>query len=154
MKTQRQAVNEAVRGIVGDMEGKVHLTIHQRQEVIYIVTEGFNADEVTLSEAAKTKFQDPKLMKNYVSGLVSNWLRKDPDLNGGIKYTPTNPGSRTGQGDPQIKELRKLLFLHKGGPEEAKIQAFIDARVQEITKTKVIEINIDDLPEELKSLVS
>lgn len=154
---QRESVFNAVCDVTGEssFSQAVELNSDQRKEVISMITAQIMNNEVDFSEAAYEKYDTEQKKRGYVSGLVSNWLRKDKRLNGNTTYEPANPGSRTGQGDPQLRELRKLLKLHKGTNDEAKIQSFIDARVATIKaeKAKDIEIDSDILPEELQGLV-
>jgi hypothetical protein len=83
--------------------------------------------------------------------LVNNWVRKDTRLNGGTKYIPTNPGSRTGSGDEKLKNLRILLTMV---PDDVKpaVQVEIDKRVEEL-KPKAQDINLEMIPENLRHLV-
>ena len=108
---------------------------------------------------------DEKEVSKYVSGMVSNYLRKSKELNGGLNYVPQSTGR--GSRDPQISELNKLLKTYSEGSEEfAQIITAIEARkaalnaektsvVKEKKKSKEFEsINMDALPENLKSLAS
>lgn len=108
---------------------------------------------------------DEKEVSKYVSGMVSNYLRKSKELNGGLLYVPQSTGR--GSRDPQISELNKLLKTYSEGSEEfAQIITAIEARktalnaektsvVKEKKKSKEFEsINMDALPENLKSLAS
>ena len=47
-----------------------------------------------------------KEAKAYASPVVKNYIKKDKDLNGGVKYTPTNP-----RGPRQSKELKELSLV-------------------------------------------
>lgn len=99
-----------------------------------------------------SKLSDEKYMKDYISGLVNNWIRKAPEFNGSTKYQAKNPGSRQGSQDEMIKELKKLLTIVE--PEnKAAIQEAIDQRLATIKPTKVVTINVAALPEHLRSLV-
>lgn len=153
---QREAVYKAVCDVTGteDFGGAVELTKEQRESVHEQVMDGFNNGEIDFSDSAKAKYDTEAKLSGYVSGLISNWLRKDKRLNGNTTYQPKNPGSRTGQGDPQIRELRKLLKIHSGTPKESEIQAFIDTRVAQIASEKVknVEIDYSMLPPELQDL--
>lgn len=157
---QREAVYkataEAIEGFEDGMNVNEILDATARAEIISVVTGWFTAGEVDLSDSARAKYDTEEKIKGYVGGLVSNWHRKDTRLNGGVAYTPKNPGSRAGQGDAQIKELRKLLSMHKGTKQEAEIQRFIDARLTQLKadKVKTVEIDTDLLPEELQDLAS
>lgn len=157
---QRQAVYYAVRTLFEEFtedfeDGHVvELTKDQREAVRKEVCQGFNDGDIDFSESAKAKYNTDAKLNGYVSGLISNWLRKDNRLNGDVKYVPKNPGSRAGQGDPQVRELRKLKKIHMGTEKEAEIQGFIDNRLKSISKDKVKKIDIDysQLPKELQDL--
>ena len=154
---QREAVYNAVIEVMGEQADMLfEPTAEQRKMIVDRVAEGINEGNVDFSESAVEKYDTEAKVRLYTSGLVSNWLRKDKRLNGDTTYKPANPGSRTGQGDPQLRELRKLLKLHKGTADEAKIQSFIDSRVATIKaeKAKDIEIDVDQLPLELQDLAS
>ena len=91
--TQKEAVFSATVNVVGEFEGAYTPTKEQRAQVNNILFQGFRAETIELDRT----YNDSEL-KAYVSGLQSNWLRKDSRLNGGIKYVPKNPGSRAGSG--------------------------------------------------------
>jgi len=146
---QKEAVYQAVLNVVGEFEGKCEPTKEQRAEINMILFAGFRAGTIELDR----EFNDKEL-KSYVSGLQSNWLRKDGRLNGGVKYVAQNPGSRAGSGDAQVKAMKALLSTIADPTKQAEIQSFIDKRVAEIKPTKTITINVADLPAELQHLVS
>jgi hypothetical protein len=66
-------------------------------------------------------------LRTYVSGLISNWVRKDPRLNGGA-----TTASRTSL-DPQLKALKKLQSTQTDPSRRLEIQNFIDKRVAELS---------------------
>ena len=94
-------------------------------------------------------------LNKYCNGLISNWVKKDKRLNGNVKYSIKNPGSRAGQGDEQVKELRKLLKQVTSADAKEQVQAALDARVAEVKaeRTPSLVINTDALPEHLQHLV-
>ena len=149
--SQKEAVFQAVVSVLTEagfrIEGDVGpaMTRELRAQVNMILFEGFRSGAVKLDR----EFTDSEL-KAYTSGLQSNWLRKDGRLNGGVKYTAKNPGSRAGQGDAQLKALRTLLSTQTDPSKVAEIQKYIDRRVAEL-KPKTVEVNIDDLPAELRA---
>jgi len=151
MKSQREAVFNAVTSVVGKFEGACSPTDDQRAKVIALVSEGIVAGEVSFSDAAKKKYDTPTKVKGYVGGMVSNWLRKDTKLNGGVKYVAKNPGSRAGQGDDQIKNMRLLKKTLTDPKEISAIDEFITKRQAEIQAEKAanVEINYDVLPTDL-----
>jgi hypothetical protein len=155
---QREAVYNAVCEVMDaeSFDEAVTPSKDERTQINLIVFNGIRAGDVDFSDSATAKYDTDAKLNSYVSGLVSNWLRKDKNLNGGVVYTPKNPGSRTGQGDAQVRELRKLLSIHKGTEHETQIQSYIDKRLETIKAEKAAEIEIDaeNLPEELRDLVA
>jgi hypothetical protein len=156
---QREAVFTSVQEVTGQetFDTAVELTQEQRKAVHTSVMEKFQNDEVDFSESAKKKYSDDKTLSTYVSGLISNWLRKDKNLNGGINYVAKNPGSRAGSGDAVMKELRKLAKIHADDPTKlTEINKYIEERKLEIAadKAKSIEVDLSKIPAGLRSLVS
>ena len=145
--TQKEAVFQAVINVCGPSDEAFAPTKEQRASVNQILFEGFRSGTIELDRT----YSDTEL-KAYVSGLQSNWLRKDKRLNGNIAYVAKNPGSRTGSGDTQIKAMRALLSTKTDPTERAEIQTFIDKRISEIKPVKSVELNVADLPEELQHL--
>lgn len=134
--SQRQAVFAAVCSVTGQtsFDSAVVLSDEQRGAVMNILVEGFKTKSIELAdtESNRTKLADNSEMRKYVSGLISNWLRKDPNLNGNTKYEPKNPGSRAGQGDEQIKNLKNLRAQFTASGETAKV-ALIDQAIDKRT---------------------
>ena len=137
---------------------KDHLTSDQLREIKEDIVQGILEGEVDFSETAKAKYiEGDGNLNSYVSGLINNHLKKDKRLNGGIGYVPKNPGSKAGQGDKKLAELKKMLKVVSVQKPEAVslVQAKIDERIQEIAaeklKSTVIDINL--IPEELRDLV-
>lgn len=144
--TQREAVFQAICNVTGfDGEGAVVISKEQRSQVNSILFEGFRAGTIQLDR----EYSDSEL-KSYVSGLQSNWLRKDKRLNGGMKYEAKNPGSRAGSTDPQLKAMRALLTTLTDESERAEVQGYIDAKVAEISKAKQVKtVDYSALPADL-----
>lgn len=146
---QKEAVFNAVCAVTGFQEGDgaVTITKEQRAQVNAILVEGFKSGAIELDRT----YTDSEL-KAYVSGLQSNWLRKDKRLNGGIKYEAKNPGSRAGQGDAQLREMKKLLSTVTDPNDKAEIEECIKARQEELNAQKVkTVVNFDALPEALRA---
>ena len=121
---------------------KVELSKDEKATVKSILVAGFEAGEIELTRA-----QDD--LNKYVNGLIGNWLRKDKRLNGGVKHEITNPGSRAGQGDAMVKNLRILLSQTEDETAKVDIQAAIDGRLATIkpaTAAKVVDPN--EIPED------
>ena len=155
-QSQKEAVYSAVTSVLSEAGINVtegtsvasHLSRDLRAQATSILVEGFVNGTVSLDKS----FSDQAELRNYSSALLSNWIRKDTRLNGGVKYQAKNPGSRAGGSDPQIKAMRLLLSTKADAHERAEIQAFIDKRQQELHKIEVkTNIDVDSLPEELRS---
>jgi hypothetical protein len=143
--TQKEAVFTAVTNVVGTIDGTYNPTREQRHQINAILFEGFKAGKIDLDR----EYNDTEL-KSYVSGLQSNWLRKDKRLNGGVAHMTKNPGSRKGSGDAQIKALKALLDTVVTDEEKSEIQGYIDARYAELTPVKEVTIDYSMLPAALK----
>ena len=158
MKNQKEAVFTAVCAVLEQesFDSAVDLTKEQRATVINIVAQGLQDGSVQLSEAAAAKFDTEAKIKNYTNGLVSNWLRKDKRLNGGVKHTIKNPGSRAGSGDPVLKNLKLFKSTLTDPAHIAAVEAEITARSEQLRaeKAKKVEINMDLIPAELQSLIN
>jgi hypothetical protein len=144
--TQKEAVYNAVTSVLSEAGIEVptghsyseFITKELRSQVNNILVEGFKSGSVELSKS----FDDAGL-KNYVSGLQSNWLRKDKRLNGGVAYVAKNPGTRTGGTDPQIKNLRALRSTLTEASDIAEVDAHIAARLAEIAASKKPAVKVD-----------
>lgn len=156
---QNDAVFHAVCGALGQdsFDSVVELTSAERDNVIQIVTTGILSGKVDFSAQAKAKYDTDAKVKGYVAGMVSNHLRKDKRLNGGMKFEVKSPGSRTGSGDDQLKALKALRSTLTDVDAIAEIDAAIHARTAELTSVKAAKkiktINLDALPEALRHLV-
>lgn len=152
--SQRQAVFAAVCNVMGEhgvhfREGMIVkdvITKDMRAEVNAALCKGFRDGSIELGTAYETDAE----LKEYTSGLISNWLRKDPNMNGGTKYVPANPGSRVS--DPQLKALKALLAQTTEDSDKAEIEGFIATRIAELgaSKAKVKPIDYSALPAELR----
>ena len=152
---QRDAVYNAVTGVLSDegihfedgMNVSELLTKELRSSVHTIVTEGFTSESIEFTDtpANQAKLADPSKLSSYVSGLISNWFRKDMRLNGSVMYTPKNPGSRVGSTDPQLKALRGLAKQFEGVDAEKfeKITGEISTRVAVIQSERAKKVAID-----------
>jgi len=125
---QKDAVFQAVSNTVELEDGaSVSLSKEQRETVVNILAEGFLSGQIDYQGTV-----NPDEIRGYCSGLLSNWLRKDTRLNGGVKYEAKNPGSRAGNSDPAIRAMRTLMSTKTEPSEIAEIQSFIDKRLAEI----------------------
>jgi len=136
--SQKEAVFSAVTNVCGETDGAYSPTKDERASVNQILFEGFRNG--TIEYKGDVSALSDSDLKGYVSGLQSNWLRKDKRLNGNVQYVAKNPGSRAGSTDPQIKAMRVLLSTQEDPTKRAEIQAFIDKRLAEIKPAKVTEL--------------
>ena len=145
MMNQKDAVHAAVVNVCGQVDGAYTPNKEQRAQVNAILFEGFKTGDIQM-DGEKTDSD----LKGYVSGLQSNWLRKDKRLNGGIQYAAKNPGSRAGSTDPQLKAMRTLLSTLSVESERSEVQGYIDARISEIAVTKQAKtVDFSALPADL-----
>ena len=157
-QSQKEAVFAAVSSVLSnngtpvEQGTPVTMTKELRAQVNNILFEGFKGGKIELE---KSDISDSDL-KGYVSGLQSNWLRKDKRLNGGTQYVAKNPGSRAGSGDSSLKAMRALMTTLTSETDRAEVQAHIDARVAEIQASKVKSVAIDysSLPADLAAKFS
>ena len=166
MIKQRDAVFEAVTAVVGELDGSpVSLTKDQRKSVIDAVTANIVSGNVDFSTTAAQKYDSSEKIRTYVSGLVTNWLKKDSRLNGGEKYTPANPGTGTPNlKDEQLKAMKLLrkTFVESGETDKVEQvdiaikQRLEDLKVAKTSKTPAKpkeEIDMSLVPDELKAML-
>lgn len=143
---QRDAVYNAITSVFADagvhfedgMNVEGLLTKELRSKVHAIVSEGFTSGSIDFEKtpANEEKLANVSKLNAYVSGLISNWVRKDTRFNGGEAYRVKNPGSRMGSSDEQLKTLRALAKQYSGTEKEAIIKAQIDKRTAELRAAK------------------
>jgi hypothetical protein len=145
MTKQKDAVYNAVVSVKGaDFATPVELSKEERAQVSAQLAQGFRDGTIAYQGEVPTE----KELSSYVSGLVSNWVRKDKRLNGGVQYVPSNPGTRTGAGDETLKAMKQLLALTTEAEARAEIETAIAARIKELKPKKAL--NIEALPESLR----
>ena len=136
---------------------KSYITKEQRSDIELLVTDSILTGETQMSDEGRLKYQDQEKLLGYVRGMVKNWFAKSKELNGGVKHEYKNPGSRAGQGDAKLKELKALrgqLVTAGNQAGVAKVDEFIAKRVAELKPTEVKTINADLIPDELKDLIA
>lgn len=116
------------------------------RDILFVM---FRSGQVDYKETFQDTVADDKGLREYISGLTNNWIRKAPEFNCGGKYEAKNPGSRQGSGDEQIREMKKLLSATTDPEARVLIQSAIDNRTVEITKK--VEINLSAIPAELRA---
>lgn len=161
---QRQATVNTIlavleeRGVSYELNGETSisevLTDKDKAEVREVLFTMFKSKQVSYRDDFQSKVDDDTELKKYISGLVNNWIRKAPEFNSGNTYQAKNPGSRAGQGDEQIKEMKKLLSITTDATAKQAIQAAINERAASIKVEKSqVEINADLLPAHLRALL-
>jgi hypothetical protein len=150
MKNQKEATFSAICIVTGHKDGVCKPTPEQRKEVNAMLLAGFQRGEISYDGDFNTIPEADQ--KSYVSGLQSNWLRKDKRLNGNVVYMAKNPGSRAGSGDAQLKSLKALFSTLTKDEDKKEVQGYIDTRTAEIAKTKqVATVDVSALPAELQA---
>jgi hypothetical protein len=139
--SQKEAVFSAVTNVCGTQDSAYEPTKEQRASVNQILFEGFSNGTIEYSG----ELPEESKLKSYVSGLQSNWLRKDKRLNGNVQYVAKNPGSRAGSTDPQIKAMRVLLGTQEDPAKRSEIESFIAKRLAEIKPSKQTTLTADQI---------
>ncbi len=134
-------------GQPGGVEAVV--TKEHRAQIIGIVTSAILSGEVEMSAEGRAKYSDEAKMKGYVGGLVSNWFKKDKRLNGNVTHAISNPGSRAGAGDEQLKALKALRATRAEDPSAV---AAIDAAIAE-RKAELAQAKAPVLSDEMLALI-
>ena len=147
--TQGEAVFQAVRTIFpeGTVPPTTEWNSNQKEKVHGIILQMFLEGTVD----KKSGGNDSVSLMKYIPGLTNNWVRKDKRMNGGVQYAPKNPGSRTGSGDEQLKNLKVLLSLVVDPEAKLAVQQEIDKRVAELKPT--VTVDLSKIPEHLRHLV-
>lgn len=127
------------------------LTSDDKEQVRTILFQMFQEQKIDFKD--KSKLEDTKYMTKYISGLVNNWVSKAPEFNCSNKHQAKNPGSRQGNQDPQIKEMKKLLSSTQDQTTREAIQSHITQRLLEIKPVATVTIDASLLPDSLKHLV-
>ncbi len=159
MINQKQAVINAVLSLLPNYEmgGEVILSDvlndGLKTECRALLFEGFRTGNIQFKETFQKKVDIDAELKKYVSGLLNNWIRKNPEFNAGNSYVAKNPGSRAGSGDESVREMRKLFRTTADLEAKAEIQEAIDARIAIIKPSAVTTINAEAIPEHLRHLV-
>jgi len=167
-KGQKEATVQAIlstleaRDTTYEMSGSTPvsevLTDADKTTVRSILFTQFREKEISYKVGFQAKVDDDKELKKYVSGLLNNWIRKAKEFNCGEVYKAKNPGSRAHSSDATMKALKTLLSqVIPSGDEKAiaEIKTAIENRKAEIKPaTAVKPINVDALPDHLKSLVT
>jgi hypothetical protein len=123
-----QAVKELKHGEV-DTDKAVALTKREKHMVEEKLFNGFKKGRIAYNNELPS---DDKLLL-YISGLVSNWLRKDKRLNGQKNYVPQHPRTTQpaahveGSGSIDANQLEALRALASSQDSE-EVQIFVVKR--------------------------
>lgn len=159
--SQKEAVFQAVSKVLnevgvsfeqGNTDVKTLMTKELRAQVNQILFESFRSGAIVLDGE-----KSDKELRQYVSGLQTNWLGKDKRLNGNVSYVAKNPGSRVGNTDAQIKALRGLLATVETPEERAEIEGYLQDRLDAVAAAKKpakAPVDTMNLPPELQAKYS
>jgi hypothetical protein len=166
--SQRTIVEQAILQVLNTVEfaGKVELTKEQTSQVLDIVAAEL-VKQNEIKPEAMAKFKDiAGVRAKYASGLLNDNLRKNPRVNGGIKYEAKNPGSRSkdealAKAKKDIETYTALIAKYEDSPEKieliipylTKAQDAYEARMAELNALKAktgATIDMSILPEDLQ----
>lgn len=159
--SQKQAVYAAITAFMQengrsfDDGDKVELSAEDRKTITTMIVTALDVGDMEFSSEARAKYDTPEKVRNYSTGLLSNWLRKDDRLNGGTKHSIKNPGSRVGQDDELIKNLKTLKKVLTSDKEIQAVDVEINLRIEQLRNEKLKHISIDknNIPKHLLHLV-
>jgi hypothetical protein len=133
-----------------------------KQAILFCMTEGLTGEALISSATERVKQglmsgecehgnesirTDEKDAKTYAKAVVNNYLKKDKELNGGVKYEP-----KTKRGpivkDPELKELKKVLKALEANNADPTLIG----QVQERITAKEAEIEAGKAKDKLPSL--
>lgn len=147
MKSQKQSVFDAICQVKGMLTKD--LSKEEFKQVSEIVLKSIEDGETRFDSG--DKYNTVELRFTYVKGMVNNWLRKSPELNDGAKYEPAYK-----KGPQKSETLKALEALAEKHPDNEEVQHAllrqVDLETSEKAKKKETKINVDALPEHLKSL--
>jgi hypothetical protein len=95
MSKQKEAVYTTTMNVLNDMtiqfDGNANavVTDEARAAIHSILCAGFTDGNIPFSTKPSNadKLANPIKLSSYVSGLISNWYKKDVRLNGGVKFS-------------------------------------------------------------------
>ena len=165
---QNEAVIHFTKQVLGEgfqagVNVRTYITKEQRAIINNLMVEGFLSGDVELNERSNSKLENSSALKNYATGVVSNWFNKSKELNGQVTHAIKNPGSRTNEQMKQALALRKSLL--EEGADQVKldeVEAFISSIKASILASKPVkqprqkktkQIDLSALPEQFHSLV-
>lgn len=159
--SQKEAVYLAISSFMQENDrqfdngDKLDLSSEDRKTIVTMIVAAIDIGDMEFSVEAAAKHNTPEKIRNYSTGLLSNWLRKDERLNGGAKHSIKNPGSRIGQDDDVVKTLKQLKKELTNIREIAAVDGEIEARLEWLRNEKQKSVLIDksSIPKHLLHLV-
>ena len=159
--SQKEAVYLAITSFLQengrqlDDGDKIDLSSEDKKTIVTMIVTAIETHSMEFSAEAAINYDTPEKVRNYSTGLLSNWLRKDERLNGGKKHSIKKPGSRVGQDDLIVKSLKKLKKALTSQKEIEAVDLEIEARIEilRLEKVKNVSINKDDIPAHLLHLI-
>ena len=156
---QKEAVVKFIKEILGSnfdatRSASEQLTKEQRTQVNTKVYNGIVNGEIAYNK----DITDTTTVKRYVSGMVSNHIRKAKELNGGTPYAPATKGR--GTRDSELSALNTLLSKYDEGTTEYNdVMTHINQRKVEISSERSAKrtaktLDVSFLPQDLQDLAS
>lgn len=112
-----------------------NMTVDQvREEAVNTVAAGLQAGNIPWGETDAVK-QDDKKCLGYAKSLVSNYSKKNKELNGGVSYAPS---TKRGPQDEMLSQLKTLIQAAKVHKPEAvdALQARFESRKAELIQQR------------------
>lgn len=135
--SQKQAVVDGVKSVLGSnfdpsTPAKQQLTSSNISSIRDTIVAGITSGSVVY----KGDTNNLSKVKTYVSGLISNHLRKAKELNGGSGYAPKQKRQKTnGKKDSVISELKTLLStLEPNSEAYSEVESEISKRLSVAVK--------------------
>ena len=158
---QKEAVYTAILSFLKENDRsfddgeKVELSSEDRKTIVTMLVTAIEAGNVEFSAESMGKYNTPEKIRNYSTGLLSNWLRKDSRLNGGEKHSIKNPGSRVGSTDNILKSLKALKKELTDSKDRIAVDREIEKRITELQAQRFEKASIDvgNIPAHLLHLI-
>ena len=151
---QREATFNAISKVTTIVNPMTLSDVHRKEVLTHLVA-AFMSGQVDLNSGKEEKMSNPNKMKSYCIGLLNDFLRKDKRVNGGEKYEAKNPGSRSGNTDETVRELRKLKkSLGTDTSKTEIIDQEIEKCLAETVKAKAPKIDYSKIPANIMGLIS
>ena len=129
------------------------LSVEQKNEVIKGMMDSYDEGEFPIrdTENNRDKHENPSTRRKYMSAKISDMLKSHCQLKSDGKSRGRGTGTTTGNSDPRIIEMKKLLTKYRDNSEVCeRVQVEIDKVIVELTPT--IEIDETKLPSNLLDL--